>query len=516
MNDAIQAWREVAERRRQDGDRLGAAQVHRRLATVYELQGAWDQALAARHIAAQAFASSAQPHEAAIERLAAAAHLRSAGQFRAALELLSLAREEAESGQRWDLTARIMGHEGNARARLGEFDVGVGIARAGLAMAMEHSLSGAAADIYQRLADAIEHAGDYAGAKQTYQTAIEFCRATSIPETGQICMACLSAVLFHTGEWKRAGAICRAVLASADSPPHARTVGVTILGLIQARLGSPSRARPLLLEASASSRRIELAACELLSTWGLALLDEASDNQASATEQCRSLLQRWRSTEDRHYAVPALRWAATHLSLAGSSMEAHACADALASIASDTGQPEALSAMAHALGELAVLDGDAETAARQFGRSLDLLRDCESPLERAETHFRAGTTLMALGERETAIQNWVQAFRTADKLGDKRLADRASHALAALGERIERAARPASDRQAAARRTDETADRNLEADRARPTNRKIARVLFVSPRTVEMHVGDILARLDCHTRTEAARKAGELQLLGTP
>jgi DNA-binding NarL/FixJ family response regulator len=48
------------------------------------------------------------------------------------------------------------------------------------------------------------------------------------------------------------------------------------------------------------------------------------------------------------------------------------------------------------------------------------------------------------------------------------------------------------------------------------TNQEIAAALSVSPRTVEMHVGDILARLDCHTRTEAVRKAGELSLLKIP
>lgn len=48
------------------------------------------------------------------------------------------------------------------------------------------------------------------------------------------------------------------------------------------------------------------------------------------------------------------------------------------------------------------------------------------------------------------------------------------------------------------------------------TNREIARALFLSLRTVEMHVGDILMRLDSHTRTEAVYKAGQLSLLKTP
>jgi DNA-binding NarL/FixJ family response regulator len=45
------------------------------------------------------------------------------------------------------------------------------------------------------------------------------------------------------------------------------------------------------------------------------------------------------------------------------------------------------------------------------------------------------------------------------------------------------------------------------------TNREIARELFLSPRTVEMHVASILRKLDCCSRADAARRASELGLL---
>jgi DNA-binding NarL/FixJ family response regulator len=45
------------------------------------------------------------------------------------------------------------------------------------------------------------------------------------------------------------------------------------------------------------------------------------------------------------------------------------------------------------------------------------------------------------------------------------------------------------------------------------TNREIARDLFLSPRTVEMHVGSILLKLDCRSRADAVRRASELGLL---
>ena len=48
------------------------------------------------------------------------------------------------------------------------------------------------------------------------------------------------------------------------------------------------------------------------------------------------------------------------------------------------------------------------------------------------------------------------------------------------------------------------------------TNREIARELFLSPRTVEMHVSSILMKLNGRSRADAARRASELGLLTQP
>jgi tetratricopeptide (TPR) repeat protein len=172
-----------------------------------------------------------------------------------------------------DLQARILGHEGNARARMGEGQQGVDLVRAGLAMALEHGLAGPAAEIYQRLADALEHAGDYSAAGATYDEAYSFCSANGLEPTAQLCLACLTAVLQHSGDWERAVKLCRQVIGSSDASAHARAVATGMLGSILGLRGQTRQARPLLLESATIARRIELAAMEMLSGWGLAMVD---------------------------------------------------------------------------------------------------------------------------------------------------------------------------------------------------------------------------------------------------
>ncbi|HEY7020958.1 MAG TPA: AAA family ATPase [Ktedonobacterales bacterium] len=512
LPEAARAWREAAAGWRQLGDLRASAEAERKLANVCELQGHWEGALAAHVTAAEAFAASGLPAEAATERLAVAAHLRSAARFRSALDLLAIAAEEAASAERGDLQVRVMGLDGNVRARMGQTDEGLALVRRALALALEQNHAGAAAEIYQRLADSLEHAGDYAGAEDTYLTAFSFCQANAIPATGQLCIACLTVVLRQAGEVERAMTLCREVLASEHSSSHARAVAGGILGSVYVLRGRPRLAQPLLVESAALARRIELAAMELLAEWGLAQVAQLKGSYGAAMEHCHNILSRWERLEECHYVVPPLRWAATFFALTRTADGVRACANALARIASVSGQSEALSALAHALGECALLDGDARQAVQQFDRALDLLRDMSVPFCHGLTEWRAGVACIAAGQNDAGALHLTSAYRTARKVGARPLAQYVAQTLQALG---------AMD--SGRRRRGEARFRSGDLTRRQreilqlvaqgQTTAEIARQLVLSPRTVEMHVGNILAALDSRSRAEAVRRAAELGLL---
>ncbi len=509
--EAARVWAAVAAERAATGQMELAANAHARRARALEIQGRWAQALEARITAADAFADAGLPGAAATERLAAAAHLRSAASFRAALELLAVAHAEAVQADRPDLVARATGLEGNVLARSGRTDDGLVLVRRGLALALDGGLTAPAAELYQRLANSLEHAGRYDPAHLAYLEGAEYCRTQSMEPTAQLCLACMAVVLWQTGHWHGAEQTSRGVLASADATRHARTVAEGMLGLVAALRGGTARARPHLEAALQMARHIELVAMELTSTWGLALCDRLDGDTTSVTERCAHILERWSRTEECHYVVPPLRWAAATFGDLGDAAGARACVDALARVAARTAQPEPVAAFAAALGSAATVEGDTEAAAEHLASALHTISGCDLPLARAEIGRRAGLAFVRVGRREDGIAALVTAARTARRIGATPLGTEIAADLAGLQESVERRLGGREARRLASGGLTRREIEVLHLVARGMTSRDIGRALFLSPRTVEMHVGSALVKLDCRTRAEAVQRLTKLE-----
>jgi predicted ATPase/DNA-binding NarL/FixJ family response regulator len=510
---AARAWQEVVEACRARGDLIRLAELQRRLAGVYELQGAWDRALTARVAAAEAFAERGQEFEAATERLAAASHLQAAANLTTALELVDDAGSAVARSGSIELRARALSLEGQIRAKLGDAERGVELARQGLGLALAENLSEPAADAYYRLASALEHAAGYPEALDAYATASDFCQQQGITGMAEICFACLAPVMVKTGEWDRAVEFCRAILDDGDAPALARMVAAAELGIVSVLRGETRRTRRLLSDSLGFARRTQLFGLEVEAAHGLARADALGGRVDDALQRARDLIGRIADREERHYSVSALRWTTTFFARRGLKTDVARSAELLSQTAAALGTAEAVAGLGHALGELALADGDAPGAARQFTHALDLLGDLTVPYERAETELRAAIALAAAGERGLAIERLTAVYRAARRLGARPLATAAAQELARLGERIERrlGRRAAGELEhAGLSRREVEVLRLVSVGR---TNREIARELFLSPRTIDMHVRNVLTKLGCRSRTEATRRAAELGLL---
>jgi ATP/maltotriose-dependent transcriptional regulator MalT len=326
------------------------------------------------------------------------------------------------------------------------------------------------------------------------------------------CLSCLAYVLRELGDWERAVELSEE-LRFSGARADTTLVADGVLGAIHAFRGDPSAARPLLVQCLATASRLDVVSMAVDSAAALACLEELEGDLDQAHAHCRFLLDRWARSEDHHYAVWGLRWASCFFARHGALGEARACAEALSRIAAATGHPDAMAALAHALGETALAEGHSEAAAEQLGRAAELHDTLEIPYERAQIQLRAGVALAAAGEREAAVERLAQAHSAARRLGAAPLAAQAADQVAELGESVERRL---GRRAAAEYENGGLSRRELEVMRlvaSGHTNREIAAELVLSTRTIDMHVRNILAKLRCRSRTEAAAKASDLGLL---
>ena len=509
--EAARAQRDVVAARRAAGAGRALADAERRMASIYELQGDRARALAARRVAAEAFAANELPGEAAAERLVIAGYLQSAGQHDEAQATAVAARREAVRAERADLQARSMGLEGVARVKGGAFAEGMATIQEGLSLALERELTPVAAEVYQRLGTAREIAGDYTGARDALGMALGLCDATG-ESLHQTCLSCMAYILRELGEWDQALELCRDLIAPGASPQET-LVADGVLGAIEVWRGHGARGMALLTRCHETAAQLDVVSMQCDSAAALAWLAARAGDDERAEEHCRTVLARWERSQDHHYAVWGLRWSAGWLAGAGRLALARECTEALSSIAASAQHDDALAALACAIGETALAEGDADAAVGQFARAAELHAGLNIPFERAQILVRGAAALAATGERDAALDQLAEAYRMATALGARPLGAEAASAVAALGASI---IDHLGRRAAAEHETAGLSRREVEVVRLVAqglTNREIAARLVLSTRTVDMHVRNILTKLRSRTRTEAAARAAELGLL---
>jgi DNA-binding CsgD family transcriptional regulator len=506
---AIELLRSLTDAHEASGDQVSLAAAQRRLATAHELRGDWAAALAAREAAAASFGRAGDLGEAAADRLAVAAHLRGAARYSPALTVLDQVLADAGASGRADLVLRAEGMRGNMLARLGRPGEGLPAVRASLDAALALRELEVAAELQQRLADSLEHGGDYDGAAAAYRAAYLYCDTHGADAVGHLCRACATVVLFNRGEWSLAVDVCADVLGEPGTAAHTRAASSCNLGLIHALRGAVADARPLLDSASSLSTQIELTAVKLLSAWGLAALEAQAGAVTAATDRIREALTLIGETQERHYCVPFLQWAATFCATRGLADDTLACAAALSEICSATGQAEATAALAHVLGETLLAD-DPAGAAAQLQRAAEMFGELELPFAAALAQRRAAAALLRAGDVPAAKGLLLAARSTTERLGARPLLDDCEAALRELGAAPARAPRKQS--RALAGLTAREMD-VIVLVAGGNTSREVGAALFISPRTVEMHVQGCLLKLGCRTRAEAVRKLTELGAL---
>jgi DNA-binding CsgD family transcriptional regulator/tetratricopeptide (TPR) repeat protein len=508
-DEATRAWNEVCERAERAADWGRVGEARRRLAVLWAMAGEVERSIEEREAAAAAFMQVDRRRDTALELCAAADLLNLIAKWRAVLEVVERAWPLALETGALELQVLLQSQRGRATARMGRIDEGLADARAAVDFAEANGLAAVVGSAYQRLADCHEHGSDYGSARDIFMKAAERCALEGSPMQREACRACALAVLLQTGEWPLALRIADEVVADPASPAWARAFGIGIGGVIQAMRGEFRSARPRLRDGLRSARAVGFRSIEHALLRSLALCEWYERKPALALEHARSALRVWSQGEEVHHIVPTACILASLFASHDDAEGVAQCVRAASTAAQATGQAEALAGLAFTMGESQLVAGAAAEAAREFARALELAEGLPLPFWRACTVRRLGEAKARQTNTGSAIQHLRAAIDLFHSLGatpfvqeaTKRLAGLAPDALSAADERRQHGGLTPRQRQ-------------ILAHVARGgTDKEIARILRLSPRTIEMHVSRLMATLRCRTRSEAVARALEMRLL---
>jgi DNA-binding CsgD family transcriptional regulator len=209
----------------------------------------------------------------------------------------------------------------------------------------------------------------------------------------------------------------------------------------------------------------------------------------------------------RHDAVgsrnPAfIAWrspAALALLALGRRDEARALAEEELELARTWGAPRALGAALRAAG---LVEGGERGLAR-LDEAVRVLSESPAKLEHAKARVELGAALRRLNHRAAAREHLRHAVEVATICGAGSLAARAETELLATGARPRRVALSGVASLTPSER------RVAEMAAEGPTNREIAQALFVTQRTVEVHLTSIYRKLEISSRSQLAAALAE-------
>jgi DNA-binding CsgD family transcriptional regulator len=279
-------------------------------------------------------------------------------------------------------------------------------------------------------------------------------------------------------------------VASATGQQNRVVDHLTILALGAALLGDGESTRLRLDAATRQAHCRGLGRPSALSSWAAACADLADDRPADAMDRLRSM------AAGTGYLHPAIRvLAAPHFVEAavrcGERAKAQHALEIFDRWASTTGSAPRLaqSHRCHAL----LAGGDAGTE-EHFREAIRLHRASNTVLELAKTELFYAHQLRRSRQPRAARGHLRDAVKIFDQYGAEPWARRARAELRAAGEPVAPTGTPSTL----------TPQQQQIADliAAGATNREIAAQLVVSPRTVDHHVRNILAKLNVRSRVE--------------
>ncbi len=505
--ESIQALRELAEARGFKHNPQRQGEVQRDLATCYALQGAWSSFKQARKQAALEFETAGLNYDAAREWSALANQYINELNAAAAVDTIDKALGNLRNSTNNDLKSKVLGMKGYALSLQGKTAEGHELARKAMSLALNENNAESVAYAYRKLAGTFKQASDFNQSLKVYDTALSFCYKENMNIQAQLCLSCMSWVLFRLGDWKRGLEVSYEVINDPQTNNPSKAAANVVVGIIRSYRGELKQAKNHLDQGLMLSQKENFKLITLVSDWAYAAYYKLNGEDKEAEQYYNDLIVHGEEFNDMHDVLPGLVAASTFFAERKKHVTLTRCIKILSEVCDATGNPEAVGSLAYALGQRFKLSGEYADADKQFRHAIRQFDEINTPLQLILARKGYGEVLMMQSEPGDAAEEFKQALKKAKDLGLRPWAGDLTVILEHLGVTKTEARnhiQPAEiNRAGLTLRQAEVIQEMAKGF----SNKEIASRLHLSTRTVDMHVSNILSRLNCRSRTEAVKIA---------
>jgi ATP/maltotriose-dependent transcriptional regulator MalT len=473
------------------------ASLLRALAIDYAKEGNWGQYKKFRDEAARAFREVGCYGESAEDLMGLASRATDELDLTRGLHFSAEALADAQKSGQMELICKAMAVKAYLTAMDGRYPEGHRLAEEALQLALKNNLLEAAAYVYRKLAGTYEYASDFEQARVVYKEAIQFCETERMEMQTQLCFSCLSWILLRLGEWKKALEMCTGLIKDPAVNNPSKATANCVIAIIKSLRGEIRSAEKHTREGIFLAQKEQFLLMYHLLHLPMAKINELKGNVEGAREWYCKIIEDWDKTQEKHDVLLSLMDAAMFFREQNEQVWLKKSLEIFSFISKETGNTEALGCMAFGLGLDAMLQQKPEAAISHLKEAQKYLEPLHVPYQLLLVEYHLGLSLLLSGTPEKGQQLLAGLLPRANKMGLGPLVSKIHVELANLAQ----APQHAPDPDTLTRRQLDV----LQLLAAGLSNKEIADRLFLSSRTVDMHVRYIFDKLYCHTRTEAVK-----------